>query len=124
MIWDNSWWLYTWEENVHLSQAITQLETTQSRQGRDADEQTVELNSIYFRSQTCEAETLGPQLEDMKARLAEEQRKLGQMLTRAESAEVCTKTRELSGQQQESKLYELRSVWKNGASGRKAEKRN
>ena len=57
----------------------------------------------------------------MKARLAEEQRKLGQMLTRAESAEVCTKTRELSGQQQESKLWELRSVWKNGASG-KAEK--
>ena len=72
-------------------------------QGRDADEQMVELSQYIFTSLTCEAETLGTQLEeDMKARLAEEQRKLGQMLTRAESAEVCTKTRELSGQQQES----------------------
>ena len=88
-------------------------------QGRDADEQMVELSQYIFRSLPCEAETLGTQLEDIKARLAEEQRKLGQMLTRAESAEVCTKTRELSGQQQESKLLGVaESVWKNGASGK------
>ena len=80
-------------------------------QGRDADEQMVELSQYIFRSLTGEAETLGTQLEDMKARLTEEQRKLGQMLTRAESAEVCTKTRELCGQQQESKLWELRRVF-------------
>ena len=79
-------------------------------QGRDADEQMVELSQYIFRSLTCEAETLGTQLEDMKARLAEEQRKLGQMLTRAESAEVCTKTIQTLGVAE--------SVWKNGASGK------